>query len=70
MSATERQKMLLAENSFASAAPIVEVNLLLEPWLLTALEQAAGEQGLTPAALVRRLLRDFLYYADSPLTGR
>ena len=67
MNATESQKMVLREGSSLTAGPVVEVELLLEPWLLTALEEAAGEQGLTPAALVRRLLRDFLYYADGPL---
>ena len=69
MNATEGQRILHQEGSSLTAGPVVEVDLLLEPWLLTALEKAAGEQGLTPAALVRRLLRDFLYYADGPLPG-
>ncbi len=70
MNALEGQKIRLREGDSLTAGPVVEVDLLLEPWLLTALEQAAEEQGLTPAALVRRLLRDFLYYADSPLSDR
>jgi hypothetical protein len=45
---------------FRERAKVVEVGLLLESGLLAALEAAAREQGMTSAALVRRLIRDFL----------
>ncbi len=48
-------------------APVVEIPVLLEAWLLQALESAAGEQGMTTGALVRRLIREFVYYSTGDL---
>ena len=39
---------------------VVEVALLLPGWQAAALEEAAHARGLTAAAMVRRLLREFL----------
>jgi hypothetical protein len=41
-------------------ADVVEVPLLLPGWQVTALERAAHQRGLTAAAMVRSLLRDFI----------
>jgi hypothetical protein len=41
-------------------SPVVEVPLLLEAYLLAGLEAAARARGLSTAALVRRLVGDFL----------
>lgn len=60
----------LEKASFVDGTPhitdgVVEVPVLLESWLLTALESAANGQGMSAATLVRRLIRDFLFYSDS-----
>ena len=68
MNALEVQKVSIADDVPASAEPIVEVPVLLESWLLTSLESAACEHGLSTASMVRRLIRDFLYYSDGDLT--
>jgi hypothetical protein len=39
---------------------VVELSLLLPGWQVTKLETAAHERGMTAAAMVRYLLRDFL----------
>lgn len=67
MNAIENERMQREEDNSRTRGAIVEVGLLLEPWLLTALESAASEQGMTAAGMVRRLLRDFLYYSDGSL---
>jgi hypothetical protein len=46
--------------SFAAREGVVEVPLLLPGWQAAALEEAAHARGLTAAAMVRRLLREFL----------
>ncbi|MBY0522255.1 MAG: hypothetical protein K2R98_02590 [Gemmataceae bacterium] len=38
---------------------IVEMSLLLPSWQAAALENAAQDQGLTTAQMVRQLIRDF-----------
>ncbi len=42
---------------------VVELPLLLPGWQVTKLETAAHERGMTAAAMVRFLLRDFLKIA-------
>jgi hypothetical protein len=64
MSAIDLEKVQRVDGSPSAEGKIVEVTLLLEPWLLTALEATASEQGLTTGMMVRRLIRDFLYYSD------
>jgi hypothetical protein len=39
---------------------VVELPLLLPGWQVTKLETAAHKRGMTAAAMVRNLLRDFL----------
>jgi hypothetical protein len=68
MNVIENERTLLGWDSPRSEGAVVEMNLLLEPWLLTALERAASEQNMTTAALVRCLIRDFLYYSDGSLS--
>ena len=68
MNALEVQKGCLTDDVPTSAEPIVEVPVLLESWLLTSLESAACEHGLSTAGMVRRLIRDFLYYSDGDVT--
>lgn len=63
MSAIDLEKVQRVDSGSPVGGPIVEVTLLLEPWLLTALETTASEQGLTTGMMVRRLIRDFLYYS-------
>jgi hypothetical protein len=64
MSTIEIEKVPLVGSDSRTGGAVVEFNLLMEAWLLTALEEAAREQGLSAATLTRRLIRDFLYYAD------
>jgi hypothetical protein len=64
MSAIDVEKVSLAGGGPQVGGTVVEINLLLESWLLTALEEAACEQGMSAAAMTRLLIRDFLYYAD------
>jgi hypothetical protein len=64
MSTLTTEKMLLADGGPPGGGEVVEINLLLEPWLLKAVEASAREQGMTSATMVRRLLRDFVYYSD------
>jgi hypothetical protein len=47
---------------------VAEISLLVPGWQLLALESAAQARGVTPAQLVRRLLRDFINrHEDSEL---
>jgi hypothetical protein len=39
---------------------VVEVSLLLPGWQVSALEKAAHQRGLTAAAMVRNLIREFI----------
>ncbi len=41
--------------------PVEEIGLLLEPSLLKRLEEAAQEQSMSVASLIRLLLREFLH---------
>ena len=49
----------------ASEADVVELTLLLSGWQVTRLETVAHERGMTAAAMVRNLLRDFLALAPT-----
>jgi hypothetical protein len=69
MSAIQVEKVPLVGGVPQAGGAIVEINLLLETWLLTALEEAARQQGMTAATLARRLIRDFLYYSDDGLSS-
>jgi hypothetical protein len=42
---------------------VIEVPLLLSGWQMSALEQAAHQKGLTTAALLRGMLREFVQHA-------
>lgn len=42
---------------------VVELSLLLPGWQVTKLERVAHQRGMTAAAMVRYLLRDFLTVA-------
>ncbi len=64
MPTIDLEKGPLAEGSSPERGMVVEVSLLLESWLLTALQEQASEQEMTAGELARRLLRDFLYYSD------
>jgi hypothetical protein len=64
MNSIDSEHFVLEWGSEKVDGSVVEMNLLLEPWLLAALERTAEQQGMTTAALARRLLRDFLYYSD------
>lgn len=66
MSVLDVEKVPLVDGN-QSEEPIVEIPVLLECWLLTALEAAACEHGMTTGNMVRRLIRDFLYYSDGGL---
>lgn len=44
---------------------VVELSLLLPGWQVTKLETVAHQRGLTAAAMVRFLLRDFLTIAPA-----
>ena len=50
-------------------AEVVEVPLLLPGWQVCALETAAHQRGLTAAAMVRHLLRDFISGLNPPTRG-
>jgi hypothetical protein len=45
---------------------VVEVPLLLPGWQMSALEREAHQRGLTAAAMVRNLIRDFIAAAVPP----
>jgi len=47
-------------NTTSFEGDVVELPLLLPGWQVTKLERAAHERGMTAAAMVRILLRDFL----------
>jgi hypothetical protein len=64
MNALDVDKVPLVGSDSRVGGAVVEINILLEAWLLTALEEAACEQGMSAASMTRRLIRDFLYYAD------
>jgi hypothetical protein len=64
MSTIRVEKVPLMGGGPQAGGAVVEINLLLEARLLTALEASAREQGMTAANLARRLIRDFVYYAD------
>ncbi len=67
VNAVEVQKFSSRCEDAMSSESIVEMPVLLETWLLKSLEEAANEQGLTTAEMVRRLIRDFVYYSDGDL---
>lgn len=67
MKALEMARDSRADGLPRSPEAIVEIPVLLESWLLTSLEQAASAQGMTTGNMVRRLIRDFLYYAAEDL---
>jgi hypothetical protein len=46
-------------------AEVVELPLLLPGWQVSKLETVAHERGMTAAAMVRHLLRDFLTVAPA-----
>jgi hypothetical protein len=64
MSAIDVEKVQQESSRRREAGAVVEVPLLLESWLLTDLESAARASGLTAGSMVRRLIREFLHYAD------
>jgi hypothetical protein len=64
MSAIEVEKVQRADSSARETGTVVEVPLLLESWLLAELESAAGASGMTTGTMVRRLIREFLFYSD------
>ena len=67
MNAIDTEKVQRADGGCREGGTVVEVPLLLESRLLTALESAASAQGTTAATMLRRLIRDFLRDAsDSP----
>lgn len=45
---------------------VVELTLLLPGWQMSRLETLAHQHGMTTAAMVRQLLRDFLTFTPSP----
>jgi hypothetical protein len=45
---------------------VIEVSLLLPGWQVSALEMAAHQRGLTAAAVVRNLIREFIAARISP----
>jgi hypothetical protein len=64
-------------NTPLSEGDVVELPLLLPEWQVTKLETVAYARGMTAAAMVRYLLRDFLTVAplqqstsSSPLCGK
>jgi allophanate hydrolase subunit 1 len=67
MNALDKLNVLLHREEAMASESIVEVPVLLESWLLKALEDAASEQGMSTAEMVRRLIRDFVYYSDGKL---
>ncbi len=64
MNAIDVEKVPLVGGGSRVGGTVVEINILLEAWLLNALEAAACEKGMSAATMTRRLIRDFLYYAD------
>ncbi|HEY7424571.1 MAG TPA: hypothetical protein VH682_10110 [Gemmataceae bacterium] len=64
MSAIEVEKVQRADSSARETGTVVEIPLLLESWLLAELESAARTSGMTTGTMVRRLIREFLYYSD------
>ena len=54
------------ENCTPSLEDVVEMSLLLPGWQMSKLETVAHEQGVTTAAMVRHLLRDFLAAPPPP----
>jgi hypothetical protein len=60
MKANEIEDVHRAGIDCPNGGAVVEIRLLVEPGLLTALEAAACQRGVTAATMVRRLLRDFL----------
>lgn len=67
MNAIDTENVQRVDGGCREGGPVVEVPLLLESRLLTALESAACAQGTTAANMLRRLIRDFLRDAsDSP----
>jgi hypothetical protein len=49
----------------SSEGDVVELPLLLPGWQVTKLESVAHQRGMTAAAMVRYLLRDFLTFAPA-----
>ena len=60
MNERKLKKVPFADGDPLAEAPVVEVPVLLESALLPALEVAALDQGRTPGALIRSLIREFL----------
>ena len=56
---------LVEEYSAPLAEDVVELPLLLPGWQASILETVAHQRGMTAAAMVRHLLRDFLNVAPS-----
>jgi hypothetical protein len=65
MQAVEVEMVRRAESNPSSAESVVEVPVLLESGLLSALEAAACERGMSAGRIVRNLIRDFLSSSDS-----
>ena len=68
MNVLEVQTVPITDDAPTHSEPIVEVPVLLESWLLKSLEAAARENGLSTGNMVRRLIRDFVYYSDGDLS--
>lgn len=64
MNVLEIEKVPLVDDTPRSEDTVVEVPVLLQSRLLTALEATASEHGMTTGNMVRRLIRDFLCYSD------
>jgi hypothetical protein len=69
MKTLENEKVPLAEGTTRPTDPVVEIPILVESSLLAVLEAAAREHGMTAGSMVRRLIRDFLYYSDGSLSA-
>lgn len=67
MNVLDVQTVPITDDAPLPCEPIVEVPVLLESWLLKSLEAAARENGLSTGNMVRRLIRDFVYYSDGDL---
>jgi hypothetical protein len=67
MSVLETEKVPFVDDTPRSEEKVVEVPVLLESRLLTALEATASEHGMTTGKMVRRLIRDFLCYSEDDL---
>lgn len=63
MNASQSNQVSFADDNPRGADTVVEVPVLLESWLLPALEATACRRGMTTGVLVRRLIRDFLHSA-------